>query len=308
MILQSIRHLELVHALARHRHFGRAAKALGVSQPSLTRSLKHLEDQLGVRLFERNDGVAPTLFGRLIIERGEALLTAHAELMREIDLLKGLEIGELSVAAGPFPAEISAQKALGLLAAQHPILQLKLSTTDWTRVVGDILQGRADIGLADMSEAAHHPELDTDPVRTSSLAFYCRAGHPLTARAPLTVEDLMDFPWVGPTAPARVRLAMQQTERPFGYFSDIGQRFSPRITVDTVSAARDVVLASDALSVSLPGLIERELRAGLYALLPIDLPWMRLNYGFIWKKGRTLSPAANKFMQLVRAIETETPL
>jgi DNA-binding transcriptional LysR family regulator len=101
---------------------------------------------------------------------------------------------------------------------------------------------------------------------------------------------------------------MQQTERPFGYFSDIGQRFSPRITVDTLSAARDVVLASDALSVSLPGLIERELRAGLYALLPIDLPWMSLNYGFIWKKGRTLSPAANKFMQLVRAIETETPL
>jgi hypothetical protein len=34
---------------------------------------------------------------------------------------------------------------------------------------------------------------------------------------------------------------------------------------------------------------------------------MSLNYGFIWKKGRTLSPAANKFMQLVRAIETATP-
>jgi DNA-binding transcriptional LysR family regulator len=307
MIFQSIRHLELVHALARHRHFGRAAKALGVSQPSLTRSLKHLEDQLGVRLFERSDGVAPTLFGRLIIERGESLLTAHAELMREIDLLKGLEIGELSVAAGPFPAEISAQKAVGLLAAQHPILQLKLSTTDWTRVVGDILQGRADIGLADMSEAAHHQELETDPVRTSSLAFYCRTEHPLTTRSPLTVEDLMGFPWVGPTAPARVRLAMQETDRPFGYFSDVGQRFSPRITVDTLAAARDIVLASDALSVSLPSLIDRELRAGLYALLPIDLPWMSLNYGFIWKKGRTLSPAANKFMQLVRAIETATP-
>lgn len=308
MILHSLRYLEMVRALARNRHFGRAAQALGVSQPSLTRSLKNLEDHLGVRLFERSDGVAPTLFGRLIIERGEALLTAHSELLREIDLMKGLELGELSVAAGPFPAEISAQKALGLLAAQHPKLQLRITTTDWTRVVADILQGRADLGLADMSEAERRQELETEPVRSSPLAFFCRAGHPLTASESLTVEHLMAYPWVGPTAPARVRLAMPETDKPFGFFSEVGQRFTPRITVDTVAAARDIVLVSDALSVSLPSLLQEEIRKGLCALLPIDLPWMRLNYGFIWKKGRTPSPTAKRFMSLIREIETQTPL
>jgi DNA-binding transcriptional LysR family regulator len=307
MALQSFRHLEMVRALAEHRHFGRAAKALGVSQPSLTRSLKHLEEVLGVRLFERHDGVTPTLFGRVVIERGGTLLGGYSELLREITLMRGLDVGELTVATGPFPAEISAQKALGLLAARHPGLLLQLSTTDWTRVVDDILQGRADLGLADISEAVQHPELETEIVRSSRLHFFCRNGHPLAGRSTVSLEDLMAYPWVGPTAPARMRLAMPQTERPFGFFSEINNRFRPRVVVDTVSAAKDVVTGSDGLAVALPSLIERELRDGLCILLPIELPWMRLNYGFVWRRGRTHSPGACVFMQLVWAIEKETP-
>jgi DNA-binding transcriptional LysR family regulator len=307
MHLQSFRHLEIIRALAEHRHFGRAAKALGVSQPSLTRSLKQLEETLGVRLFERHDGVTPTLFGRIVIERGETLLTGHSELLREIILMKGLDTGELTMAAGPFPAQISVQKAVGRLAAQHPGLLLQLTTTDWTRVVDDILQGRVDLGLADVSEAANHPELETELVRSSPLSFYCRASHPLAACAEIGLERLMDYPWVGPTAPARIRTSMEIADKPFGSFSDPNNRFRPRIVVDTIAAARDVVVASDALAVTLPSLISEELEKGVCVLLPVDLPWMRLNYGFIWKRGRTHSPAAEKLMALIRVFEEETP-
>jgi DNA-binding transcriptional LysR family regulator len=307
MNLPSFRHLEIVRALAEHRHFGRAAKALGVSQPSLTRSLKLLEDDLGVRLFERHDGVTPTLFGRLVLERGGTLLSGYSELLREITLMKGLDIGELTLAAGPFPAEISAQKAVGRLTARHPGLLLQLTTTDWTRVVDDILQGRADLGLADISEAAQHPDLETQLVRESRLHFYCRNGHPLSRQSTLRVEDLMQYPWVGPTAPGRLRQAMPQVEMPFGFFSDVNNRFRPRVVDDTVSAARDVVLASDGLSVSLPALIKEELKRRLCVLLPIDLPWMRLNYGLVWKRGRTHSPTAQALMQIIANVEKNTP-
>jgi DNA-binding transcriptional LysR family regulator len=307
MNLQSFRHLEVVRALAEHRHFGRAAKALGVSQPSLTRSLKHLEDALGVRLFDRLDGVTPTLFGRTVAEKGGALLEDYSELLRELTLMQGLEIGELTLAAGPFPAEISAQKAVGLLAARHPGLLLQVTTTDWTRVIDDILQGRADLGLADISEAALHPDLETRLVRESRLHFYCRAEHPLADRASIEIADLMRFPWVGPTAPSRVRQEMPKVEMPFGFICDVNNRFRPRIVVDTLSAARDIVLASDALSVSLPALLETELQRRHCVILPIDLPWMRLNYGFAWKRGRTHSPAAEALMGHILAVEEETP-
>jgi DNA-binding transcriptional LysR family regulator len=307
MSLQPLRHLEMVRALAEYRHFGRAADALGVSQPSLTRSLKHLEDQLGVRLFERHDGVTPTIFGRAMIERGESLLLGYSELLREIALMKGLGVGALKVATGPYPAEISAQKAMGLLAARHPGLHLQLTMTDGARVIDDLLHGRVDLGLVDVSEAIPHQDLEAQPVRTSRLHFYCRSGHPLAARANPGVADLMEFPWVGPTAPARIRSAMPETDKPYGLFDPIKNRFQPRVVVDTVSAAKDVVLASDALAVALPTMIEHELNTCRCVLLPVELAWMRLNYGFIWKRGRTPSPAAVAFMQIVHTIEKDIP-
>ena len=204
MNLHSTRHLEMVRALAKHRHFGRAATALGVSQPSLTRSLKTLEDLLGVQLFERHDGVTPSLFGRILLERGDPLLAGFSELIREITLAKGLEIGELTIAMGPFPAEISGQKAVGRLSKRYPGLNIQLSTTDWMRVVSDVSEGRADLGLADISEAGSHPDLETELVRATSLSFFCRAGHPLAGRTSLGLDDLTAFPWAGPTAPARM--------------------------------------------------------------------------------------------------------
>jgi DNA-binding transcriptional LysR family regulator len=303
-----MRHLEIVRALAQFRHFGRAAKSLGVSQPSLTRSLKHLEDLLQVRLFERHDGVTPTLFGCIVIEKGETLLSGLSELNREITLMKGLEIGELTISAGPFPAEISGQKALGLLAARHPGLTLRLRTADWTQALDDVLHGRADLGFADISDTYPQQELETQIVRTSRLHFYGRTSHPLAGRTELTLADLIEFPWVAANAPARMQMELPSTEKPFGVFKPINDSFRPRIVVDTVAAARDVVLASDALSVTLPALIEREMKNRDCVLLPIDLPWLRLNYGFFWKRGRTHSPAAIAFMQIVQTIEIEQPV
>ena len=85
--MHSVRQFELVKALATYRHFGRAAVALGVSQPALTRSLKHLEDSLGVPLFDRQ-GVAPTVFGELMLNHGEGVIKGFADFTREIDLAK----------------------------------------------------------------------------------------------------------------------------------------------------------------------------------------------------------------------------
>ncbi len=297
----------MVRALAQHRHFGRAAEALGVSQPSLTRSLKHLEEKLGVPLFDRGNGVTPTLFGQIVIERGEMLLAGIAELTREIALAKGLDIGELTIALAPYPAEISGQKAVGLLAVRYPSLAIKLVTTDWTRVVDDVLNGRADLGFADISEASAHPDLETELVRESVLRFFCRTGHPLTSRERLALEDLMQFPWVGPTVPARIRLAMPDAEKPFGLFNQTHERFRPRILVDNISAAKDIVFASDALSATLPILIDRELKETPFVLLPVELPWLRLNYGFISRRGRTPSPGTKAFKELVLMVEKDIP-
>ena len=117
--MQTICQFEIIQALAAHRHFGRAAPALGISQPSLTRSLKELESRLGVALFDRS-GVEPTVFGEMALRYGAPVLANAAELMREINLAKGLGSGRLVVCAAMYPTDISARKAVGLLVARNP--------------------------------------------------------------------------------------------------------------------------------------------------------------------------------------------
>jgi DNA-binding transcriptional LysR family regulator len=296
----------LVKALATYRHFGRAALALGVSQPALTRSLKHLEDLLGVPLFDRQ-GVTPTVFGELMLNHGEPVIKGFADLLREIDLAKGLEIGEFSVSAGPYPADISGQRAIGMLSAQHPRLFVELKLFNWTKIVNQVLNERIDLGFADLAEAAKNPELETEAVRSSRLNFFCAAAHPLAGRNSVTLEELCTFPWVGPTLTDRMRRFLPEGDLPCGVFDAVKNRFLPRILVGNFTAAKHIALAGQGIGAALPFQLKREIDDGDCVLLPIELPWLSLNYGFISKRGRTHSPAANAFMDNVRQIEKGLP-
>jgi DNA-binding transcriptional LysR family regulator len=302
--VHSIRHLELIRALAEHRHFGRAATALGVSQPALTRSLKYLEDDLGVPLFDR-DGVTPTLFGRIILRHGERVLDEFAGMMREITLAKGLEIGELAIVAGPYAAEISGQQAIGRLSALYPGLAVRLDIVDWTRAVEDVAAGRADLALAEIAEASQQAELEVEPLSMLPLRFYCARTHPLAGRSSPSLDDLLGFPWVGPTTPARISAALPRTSGNFGTFDFVHDRFLPRITVETFAAARNIVASGLGVGAAAPYQIRREVEQGELVVLPIDVPWLRLNYGFITRRGRSRSPAATAYMAIVREIERE---
>jgi DNA-binding transcriptional LysR family regulator len=301
--MQTIRQFEIIQALATHRHFGRAARALRISQPSLTRSLKELEGRLGVALFDRN-GVEPTVFGEMALRYGEPVLANAAELMREIDLAKGLGSGRLVVCAAMFPTDISARKAIGLLAARYPELSVELTQSDWVRATEMVLKGEADVGVAELTAAEKNNDLQVEPVRNSVLQFFCAAKHPLAKRTTLTVDDLMDYPWVAPSLPDRMRAFLREGKG-FGFWDHAKGRFAPRIQVSTFPDMREIVIAGQGLSAALPSQLERELAEGLCVLLPITLPWLTLNYGFITKRGRTLSPPTTVFMDLMRKIERE---
>ena len=201
--MHSVRQFELVKALATHRHFGRAATALGVSQPALTRSLKHLEDVLGVPLFDRQ-GVTPTVFGELMLNyrrAGDQRLRRSPARNRSgqgpgnwgVQRLCGTLFGRYFGAASNRHA---------LRAASRLAVELKLF--NWTKIINQVLNGRIDLGFADISEAAENPELETEAVRSSRLDFFCAARHHWLGATVVTLEELCTFPWVGPTAPGRM--------------------------------------------------------------------------------------------------------
>ncbi|MFO0990955.1 MAG: LysR family transcriptional regulator [Hyphomicrobiales bacterium] len=304
--MHSLHHLELVNALAKYRHFGRAADELGISQPALSKGLNHLESSLGVKLFARVAPIVPTPFGEIILQRSNTLVAAFEELLREIELAKGFEVTTLRIASGVYPAEMIMPEAIAELSRQAPLIRSALVIAGDPWVIDHVANARSDVGLADIQHAAGHAELSTEPIGSIASQLYCRAEHPLTRLRAPALADLLQYPFVGPSIPESLRDALPVESFPFGLMdSDLGT-IVPRIQVETYGAARRIVMASDALSVAPSHMLKADIAEQGLAALSADIPALTLSYGFIWRRGRSLSPVAQSFMRIVRSLEAQS--
>jgi DNA-binding transcriptional LysR family regulator len=291
--------------LARYRNYARAAEALHLSQPALSRSIAGLEAALGVRLFHRTRlGIEPTAFGTLLLGRGGALLSDAAELERELQLMQGLDLGELRVAAGPYPAELSVGTAAGRLSVRHPRLRIELRTDDWRSALELVLSARVDLAVCEVSAIEREPRLAVETLEPHPGTFFCRARHPLLAEDAPTIEAILAYPFVGTTLPTRIGQAFYRFAKT-GTIDPDTDDYVPLIRVQSVRLIKDVVLASDAVGAAPFALIRDEMNAGSLASLNVKVPWLRTGYGFVYLKERTLSPAAQAFVAEVKAVEAE---
>jgi DNA-binding transcriptional LysR family regulator len=300
--------LKLVHyarTLAVHRNFARAAEALDISQPALSRSISRLEAGLGVQLFNRTaQGVEPTGFGERYLARGGELLDGAAELERELQLMQGVEAGVLRVAAGPYPADMCVAPALGRLIGRHPRVRVELGTGDWRTIVGALLRGQLDLAVVELSAMALDARLITEALPTHRAAFFCRVDHPLLRDGPATLERIFEYPFVSPKLPPRVGAIFHRLAKAWAIDPDTGD-YLPPVKADTLALAMSVVSSSDAIAVAPLCIVADQVRAGRFGLLPLRPPWLHTNYGFVHLKDRALSPAAQAFITEVRAVEAE---
>ena len=293
-------------ALGKHRNFARAAKALNLTQPTLSRSIAALEEALGVPLFDRSHtGVTPTPFGRVLLDRGEDVVRSEADLRREIELLAGLETGSLAIGAGPYASEISVAAAVARVANAHPKLQVRVTTTDPVEVVRDVLAQRIDVGVADRTGSDSDERLTVESVPSHPIVLACRPGHPLANGRRPTRAEVLSFPLVttllrGPAAAAALfpSAATPRTESTTG-------DFVPQLSVNSLSLARLIARQSNALFPGTARMLAEDIAAGHLVLLDFRVPAMQTNYGVIYLRGRTLAPAARAFIAALHAVEAE---
>jgi DNA-binding transcriptional LysR family regulator len=293
---------QLSHALAlqRYGNFHRAANAENISQSALSRSIRTLEEGLGVVLFDREGAaVTPTLFGNALLQRAGKVFSETDELQREIQLLRGLDAGCLKIATGAYAGELSAMQAVGDLIKRYPKIRCRLQLTSWKGVADLVLSNEVDLGVGESSMLDKNNELQVVPLGAHRLVFFCRPGHPLARRKRVTKAMLDDFPAVTVRLPPRVADVFPgncQIDKETG-------GLIPAVEVDDLVSARHIVSSSNAFGVAAPVQIDPWLRRGEYRILSFNAPWLKLNYGFIYLRNRMLSPAAMVYMELAQSIE-----
>jgi DNA-binding transcriptional LysR family regulator len=294
-----------VLALARHQNFARAADAMSISQPALSRIIGRLEKKLGVMLFDRTrDGVVPTEYGRLMIEQGRDILNRSSELRREISLMQGLKIGQLAVAVGPYPHVISAGSAMTRFVARCPNVQLRLEQLSPRAAVAKVLEGEVDLGIADVRDWQDDTRLEIELLPPHVGVWICRAGHPLERRKKLTLEEVLHYPMISCAMPRQFADLFGKYPNAGRLNNDSGQ-FNPAITIDSLALGPGFAAISDAIMLTPPILAAELLKRGELVILDLYLPWQHTNYGFIYKRDRSLSSVTKEYMAYVRAEEAE---
>ena len=297
-----LRQLAHARALFRYGSFRRAAEAEHISQPALSRSIQSLEESLGVLLFDRQTSdISPTAFGKALLGRAENILTEAAELEREMELLQGLDVGQLDVAMGLFPAELSGDRALAELLAEHPQLQISARIRHWGELEQMVLAREIDLGFGEISDLLSSPDLRLEPIGRHELLFFCRPGHPILRKREISVEDIDAYCVLTPPPRRSLVPLFPRNLRVDGLTSHA----LPRVRLEDLTAIRTIVSGTDAISYATPIQLEPLLRRGEVAVIPFRAPWARLDYGFIYLASRSLSPAAEAFMDKVRVIERE---
>ena len=300
-----LKQLHYALTLAKHRNYARAAEALDLSQPALSRSIAGLETALGIKLFDRTrQGVVPTAFGERLLTRGSALMTDASELERELKLMQGLEFGVLRVGAGPYPADMCVAPAVGRLAAKHPRLRVDVDTGDVREILQAVMRAHVDLAVVELSIAETDARLATEPLPHHAGSFFCRAGHPLLAEKAPTLERMFQFPFACTQLPARAAAMFYRLAKAGAIDPDTGD-YLPPIKVDSIALMKGVVLSSDAVGLSTLGLIATEVAMGKIVALPFRQPWLHTNYGFAYLKEHALSPAAQALMVEIKAVEKE---
>ena len=181
--------LRYIVAVARERHFGRAAETCFVSQPTLSVAVKKLEDELGVTLFERGPGeVSVTPAGRRIIEQAQRVLE-EASRIRELaaagrDPLAGpLRLGAIYT-IGPYLLP----KLIPILRRTAPAMQLLIQENFTHRLAEELRSGEVDVILVALPFET--PGVMTRPVYDEPFMVAVPKGHPWENRKRVTSEEL----------------------------------------------------------------------------------------------------------------------
>ncbi len=298
-----IRHLQHALALDAHRHYQRAAKALGITQSALSRSIQALEEALRVPLFDRRpSSVTPTVYGAAILKRAQEIVARTSALADEIDLIRGLSLGELSIGAGAATAGYFVATAVGRLLSAHPGLHVSVRTASLSTLLDALRGGDVDCFVADCEQVEHEPDVEVDPLPQRRISFYGRADHPLAKLEKVQPADLVDYPLALGVLPPRLSWLLD-SRKPSAR-SD-GRPAPAVLLCDDVSFAKTVVLEGTALSICVYGQIAPEVRAGTLAEIALDSPPLYTRYGFARLKGRTPPPAYAAFAALAREAERE---
>lgn len=302
-----LRQLTYFLRVAERRSLTVAATELNVAQPSLTKSMKLLEEELGTALFHRMPrGVELTDAGRHLVRHAEAIKIQMGEARAELTALQKGDRGTVTIGAGPAWLRRHLPEAVASVIATRPDLKLRVVGGFDEALLRALRRGELDFVVAEVPWSQSSDDLVVEVLSSADLCVCARTGHPLTVarkagQPEIGISDLLAYPWVLPVKATRAR---QRLDALF-----MSQNISPpEPVVETESMAFMLAMVrnSDSLTYTTGTTMHMHEGAGISTISAPILKSER-SAGIIRRRDSWLSPAALTIMTALRSVSSAEP-
>jgi LysR family pca operon transcriptional activator len=295
------RHLHTFLEVARQKSVVKAANVLHVSQPAVTKTIRELEEALGVAVFERDGrGIRITRYGEVFLRHAGAALSALKQGIDSVSQELSDAAPPVRVGALPTVSTRIMPRAMTLFLQEATGSRIKIVTGENAVLLEQLRVGDLDLVVGRLAAPEKMTGFFFEHLYSEQVVFAVRFGHPLLDSGRSVFEGLPYYPVLMPTRGSVIRPVVEQLLIANGVGNIPTQ-------VETVSHAfgRAFVRASDAVWIISQGVVSNDLAEGLLVALPVDTSETKGPVGLTLKADTPPSAPQAILMQTIRQAAEE---
>ncbi|MCF6410170.1 LysR family transcriptional regulator [Pseudalkalibacillus salsuginis] len=285
-----IRHLEYFSEVARHLSFTKAAATLHVSQPSISKAIKHLEEELGVSLFYRSKELELTDAGKAVLINAKSVLQAFHNLTSELTDIMELKKGEIRIGIPPIIGAAFFSKLISRFKEAYPLVVISLDEVGSKSIKQGVEEGSLDIGLV-CNLPDNKGNFEIVRVINDPLMLIVHKENPLAKKNEVDLSALENEPFI------LYRQDFTLHDRILEECSKNG--FTPNVVCQSSQKDFMIEMVEAKLGIALlPGKIASSITNPHIRALPLTNSSISLELGLLWKKNKYLPFAVREFIEM----------
>lgn len=289
----SLRQLQVFVHVYRAGNLTRAAAQLGLTQSAVSLQLQQLEEIFGLRLFDRTTrALYPTSVATQAVTAAEQILTAASGLTGHMRNLNDVNAGKVAFVASAGVSSTFLPPILATFRKAHPGIDIVLYDVPAHEMVDKLLTTEAELALG--SVKSENPDVTSESILKGRLSAVGINEGAFAARKQIAWDELASFPTITMRPETLVRINIETALAKFG------KTFVPSFEVSLFNTALSMSAAGLGLSI-LPDYIVDRKQFPTLVTKPLVRPALDREVFLIRRVGRSLSPAAARFVSLIRS-------
>jgi DNA-binding transcriptional LysR family regulator len=285
--------LKVFREVARERSFSRAAKALFISQPSVSYQVGELERELQVELFAQfGRQIHLTQAGQILYQYAQEIGGLLDDALLAMQDLRGLERGVLRVGASTTSGIYVLPEILGAFKKAHPKLEVRLEIGNWQRVQARLLENELDLVVA--GEPERQPRLAVEPLMPNELVVVASPQHPLAGRRAIALERLAPEAFIIREVGSGTRSTVERL------LAERGLTIPVAMELGSNGAIKQAVAAGLGLAILSQEAITLELQVGRLVVLDVEGFPIHRTWNIVYRSDVHLAIPAVAFRQFLR--------